>query len=103
MSAIRYMWVTLGHLRPSGHIMLDMEVIEAQCAWSWRLTIASISSMTGRSSADCGMKPEVRVVWSMMLLILGQSMSSRGLCRADGGPHRAQAARVLQGWWLGWC
>lgn len=40
MSAIRYMWVTLGHLRPSGHIMLDMEVIEAQCAWSWRLTIA---------------------------------------------------------------
>jgi hypothetical protein len=49
MSAIRYMWVTLGHLRPSGHIMLDMEVIEAQCAWSWRLTIASISSMTGRS------------------------------------------------------
>ena len=33
------MWVTFGHLRSSGHICLIMPVIEAQCSWSWRLTI----------------------------------------------------------------
>jgi hypothetical protein len=30
-----------------------MQVIEAQCLWSWRLTITSISAMCGRGHCGC--------------------------------------------------
>ena len=41
------MRVIFDHVRPSGRIMPVMQVIEAQSAWSWGLTITSITSMSG--------------------------------------------------------
>jgi hypothetical protein len=45
------MRVIFDHVRPSGCIMPVMQVIEAQSAWSWGLTITSITSM-------CSVVPE---------------------------------------------
>ena len=42
------MRVIFDHARPSGRIMPVMQVIEAQSARSWGLTISSITNTTGR-------------------------------------------------------
>ena len=44
----RIMRVIFDHVRPSGRIMPVMQVIEAQSARSWGLTITSITNMTER-------------------------------------------------------
>ena len=44
------MRVIFDHVRPSGRIMPVMQVIEAQSARSWGLTITSITNMSGCGS-----------------------------------------------------
>jgi hypothetical protein len=47
-AVIGIMRVIFDHVRPSGRIMPVMQVIEAQSARSWGLTITSITNMCGR-------------------------------------------------------
>ena len=47
------MRVIFDHVRPSGRIMPVMEVIEAQSARSWGLTITSITNTSEHTAATC--------------------------------------------------
>jgi hypothetical protein len=39
-----------------------MQVIEAQCSWSWRLTITFISSRSGRWSTVSAMRVAAQII-----------------------------------------
>ena len=91
------MWVTFGHLRPSGHIMLIMRVIEARCYGPWRLTITSISNMSEHCVHDLGLRyPDRTPVVIPAIVLADQSAWAGGRrCRGDlWGPrevHRRSA------------
>src|SRR5215472_216439 len=69
-----------------------MQVIEAQCSWSWRLTITSISTRSGR-------RPAVRSARSYAYTTRVQHGAGRppprpGCPHIEGGPARLTEARV---------
>src|ERR1039458_5884698 len=103
---IGIMWVTFGHLRPSGHIMPDHEgdrgAVLLVSAPHDRLHIKHDRWLAGCRGGGVG-----QVGWSMMRLILRRSMpSSRAMARwlrpASCQAHTVCSTVWCTGW-HGWC